>query len=71
MILRGRDTAKTYKFSDISLEYNTIFDEPYVTTLDEIYAGTASIPHINVISGHYRHYLKKMTWKIDVKNILD
>ena len=34
------DTSATYKLSDISLEYNAIFDEPYATTIGEMYGGT-------------------------------
>ena len=30
VILLSGDTAATYKLSDLSLEYDTIFDEPYV-----------------------------------------
>ena len=29
-----RDTSATYKLSDISLEYDATFDEPYATTWD-------------------------------------
>ena len=40
VILWTVDTAATYKFSDISLEYDVIFDELYATTIGELYAGT-------------------------------
>ena len=40
VILWTADTAATYKFSDILLEYDVIFDEPYATTIGELYAGT-------------------------------
>ena len=44
VILCAGNTLATYKLSDISLEYNAIFDEPYPTTIGEMYAGTTSIP---------------------------
>ena len=44
VILCTGDTNVTYKFSDISLEYDKIFDEPYVTTIGEMYTGITSIP---------------------------
>ena len=37
LILCSRDTAATCKLSDISLEYDAIFDELYTTTLSEQY----------------------------------
>ena len=37
VILCTRDTNTTYKISDISSEYDTIFDEPYATIIGEIY----------------------------------
>ena len=43
-------TNATYKLSDISLEYDAIFNEPYATTIGEIYAGTTSIPYTKVTS---------------------
>ena len=69
-ILCTRDTAVTYKLSDISLEYDAIFEEPYVTTIDEIYTGTTSISYTQVTSIHYQTLSKKdTTWKIDVNNL--
>ena len=44
------DTNATYDLSEISLEYDPIFDELYATTIGEMYTGTMSI---------IRHYLKK------------
>ena len=32
-------------FSDISLECDAIFDEPYVTTIGELYSGATSISY--------------------------
>ena len=63
LILCSRDPAATYKLSDIFLEYAAIFDEPYTTTIDELYAGATVIPYTKVTSIHYqavskkRHYL--------------
>ena len=35
VILCIGDTSATYKLSDISLEYDAIFDEPYATSIGE------------------------------------
>ena len=52
------------------LEYDAIFDEPYATTIGEIYTGTTSIPYTKVTSIHYQTLSKKdTTWKIDVNNL--
>ena len=45
MTLCSGDTAATYKLAGICLEYDTIFDEPYATTIDELCSGTASVPY--------------------------
>ena len=64
------DTSATYKLSDISLEYDAIFDESYATTVGEMYKGTTSIPYTKVTSIHYQTLSKKdTTWKIDVNNL--
>ena len=64
------DTSATYKFSDILLEYDAIFDELYATSIGEIYARTTSIPYTKVTSIHYQALSKKdTTWKIDVNNL--
>ena len=69
-ILCTGDTNATYKLSDISLEYDAIFAEPYATTICEMRAGTTSIPYTNVISIHHQTLSKKdTTWKIDVNNL--
>ena len=39
VILCTGDTNATYKLSDISLEYDVIFDEPYATTIGEMYTN--------------------------------
>ena len=64
------DTNARYKLSDISLEYDAIFDKPYATTIGEMYTGTTSIPYTKVTSIHYQTLSKKdTTWKIDVNNL--
>ena len=51
VILCTGDTNATYKLSDISLEYDVIFDEPYATSISEMYTRTTSIPYdINPLS---------------------
>ena len=40
----------TYKLSDVSLEYDAIFDEPDATTIGELCAGTKFIPYTKVTS---------------------
>ena len=51
VILCTGDTNATYKISDISLEYDVIFDEPYATSISEMYTRTTSIPYdINPLS---------------------
>ena len=70
VILCTGDTSATYKLSDISLEYDAIFDESYAATIDEMYAGTTPIPYTKVTSIHYQTLSKKdTTWKIDVNNL--
>ena len=43
VILFTEDINATYKLSDISLEYDVIFDKPYATTIGEMCTGTTSI----------------------------
>ena len=61
VILCTGDTSATYKLSDILLEYDAIFDEPYATTIGEMYTGTTSIPYTNVTLIHYETLSKKDT----------
>ena len=69
VILCPGNTYAKYKLSDISLKYDAIFDEPYATTIGEMYAGT-SIPYTKVTSIHFQALSKKDTaWKIDVNNL--
>ena len=70
VILCTGDTSATYKLSDISLEYDAIFDEPYATTIGGMYTGTTSIPYTKVTSIHYQTLSKNDTiWNIDVNNL--
>ena len=69
IILCTGDTSATYKLSDILLEYDAIFDEPYATTISEMYVKT-SIPYTKVELIHYQALSKQGTiWKIDVNNL--
>ena len=55
VILCTGDTSATCKLSDISLEYDAIFDEPYSTdstAIGEMYTGTTSISYTKVTSIH-------------------
>ena len=61
VILCTGDTAATYKRSDISLEYDAIFDETYATAIGEMYTGKTSIPYTKVTSIHYQTLSKKNT----------
>ena len=63
------DTNATYKLSDISLEYDAIFDDTYATRIGEMYTNR-SIPYTKVTSIHYESLKKKDTvWMIDVNNL--
>ena len=70
VILCAGNTAATYKSSDISLQYDAIFDEPYVTDIGEMYTGAISILYIKVTSIRYQALSKiDSTWKIDMNNL--
>ena len=70
VILCTGDTNATYKLSDISLEYDAIFDEPYATTIGEMYTGKRSTPYTKVTLIHYQTLSKKhTTWKIGVNKL--
>ena len=45
VILFSGDTAATYKFTDISSEYDTLFDKCYATKIDELYVGRNLTPY--------------------------
>ena len=69
VILCTGDTSATYELSDISLEDDAIFDEPYATATGEIFVGS-SIPYTKVESIHYQTLSEKDTiWKIDLNNL--
>ena len=55
VILCIGDTSATYKLSDISLEYDAIFNKKYSPAIGQMYTNM-SIPYTNITS---RHYLKK------------
>ena len=46
------------------------FDDPYATTIGELYAGTISSPYTKVTLIHYQTLsTNETTWKIDVSNL--
>ena len=64
------DTNAIYKISDIILEYDAIFDNPYATRIGEAYIRELPIPYIKVTSIHYQALSKKdIVWEIDVNNL--
>ena len=70
VILYTGDTNAIYKISDIILEYDAIFDDPYATRIREAYIREMSIPYTKVTSIHYQAISKKeIAWKIDVNNL--
>ena len=70
MILCTGDTNAIYKISDIILEYDAIFDDPYATSIREAYISKMSISSTKVTSIHYQAISKKyIAWKIDVNNL--
>ena len=70
VILCTGDAAATYKLSEISLEYDAIFDKPYATNIGEMYTGTTLTPYTKVTSIHYQAlYTKDTAWKIDENNL--
>ena len=70
VILCTEHINATYELSDISLEYDAIFKEPYATTISQMYTGTTSIPYTKATSIHYQALSKKdTTWKIDMNNL--
>ena len=69
VILCIGDTSATYKLSDISLEYDAIYDEPYARTIGEVYTNM-SIPYTKVELINYHTLSEKDTIrKIDVNNL--
>ena len=61
VVLCTGDTLATYNLSDISLEYDAIFDKLwYATSTGEMYTGTMLIPYTKVTSIIIKHSLKKI-----------
>ena len=58
ILLCTGDANVTYKISDIYLEYDVIFNEPYAAIISEMYTRTKLIPYTKVTSFHYES-LKK------------
>ena len=69
VILCTGNTNATQKLSDVSLEYDSIFDKPYATTIGEMYTGTTSITYTKETSIRQTLSKKDTTWKIDVNNL--
>ena len=69
VILCTGNTNATQKLSDVSLEYDSIFDKPYATTIGEMYTGTTSIMYTKETSIRQTLSKKDTTWKIDVNNL--
>ena len=65
-ILCREDTAATYRLLDISLEYETVFDERYAaTTMGKLNTVTALIPYTNKKSSiHYQTIPKKRSSQV-------
>ena len=70
VILCTGDTNAISKISDIILEYDAIFDDPYATSLGGMYIREMSIPYTKVTSIHYQALSKKaIVWRIDLNNL--
>ena len=69
VILCTGNTNATQKLSDVSLEYDSIFDKPYATTIGEMYTGTTSITYTKETSIRQTLSKKDTTWKIDVNSL--
>ena len=70
VILCTGNNSATYKLSDVSLEYDAIFDEPYATTIGEMYNSGMLIPYTKVELIHSHTLSKKDTiQKTDVNNL--
>ena len=59
VILFTGDTIGIYKISDITLEYDAIFDDPYATSIGKAYIRENLIPYTKVTSIHYQTISKK------------
>ena len=64
------DTNAIHQISEIILEYDALFDDPYATSIREVYIRKMSILYTKVTSIHYQAISKKdIVWKIDVNNL--
>ena len=54
VILCSGDTNAIYKIPDTFSEYDAIFDDPYATSIMEMYIREVSIPYTMVTSFHYQ-----------------
>ena len=70
VILCTGDTNAIYKISDITLEYDTFFYDPYATSIREAYIRQMSTLYTKVTSIHYQAISKRdIVWKTDVNNL--
>ena len=64
------DNAPTDKLSDITLEYDTIFDKHYATKIVQLSAGAMLIPYPKITSVYYQKpSMKVINWKTDNSNL--
>ena len=69
VILCSGDISATCKLSDISLEYDAVFNEQYATAIGGMYTNM-SIPYTKITLKHYQTLSKKDTiWKIDMNSL--
>ena len=59
ILLARRDTAATYKISNIALEYDAIFDLDYAAMFENLYSEN-SIPYTKVTAVHHQALSRKM-----------
>ena len=70
VILCTGDINAIYKISEIILEYDAIFDDPYATSIPEAYIRELPIPYTKVTPIHYQALSKEdIVWKIDVNSL--
>ena len=53
------DTNAIHQISEIILEYDALFDDPYATRIREVYIRKMSILYTKVTSIHYQTISKK------------
>ena len=59
VILCTGDTNAIYKISDIILEYDAIFEDPYATSIRGMYIREMSLPYTKATSIDYQALSKK------------